>query len=321
VAAAAGPAPVPDPQPVPPRAVPDEPPADAGPPNEPPNELPATRRPDEREAEPGPDRPAAPAPPADSPAAATGPPPVADRPCPRCGAANPHTRRLCGRCGAQLAAPEVLAAAAPPPWWRRVLRRQEHVRQAGYRPRRRAWRRPRVALPVVVLVLAAGGWFARAALADLFAFARDSSAKPVALTVVHPSGSSRAAGHPAGSAFDGYSNRYWAPDTTGSGRGQYLEAEFDRPVRVQKVLITPGCSADEGTFLTQGRPSEVTVRLYTADGRSRSTSLSLDDGAGAQEFALRGSGVVGVRVVVDASRGTGAGRRLAVAEVEFYGHR
>ncbi len=246
-------------------------------------------------------------------------PSLPDRPCPRCRADNAPGRRLCHRCGAVL---DIATASAPVlvlPWWRRIFRRSEHLMRAGYRPQRRAWRRPRVALPVVVLALAAAAWFARAELAELFTFAQDRATEPAALRPSKESASTSAPGHPARAAFDGYTNHYWAPAKAGSGSGQYIEAAFRKPVHVARILITSGCSTDEGDYLTQARPWHVAVRLYTADGHLRDQDLTLKDKTGEQSFRVSGTNVVRVRFTTTTSYGVTAGHRLAIAEIELFG--
>lgn len=175
--------------------------------------------------------------------------------------------------------------------------------------------------PVVVLALAAAGWFARSELTGLVILVHDHTTKQAAL---HPdtwAASSSAPGHPAKMAFDGFSNRYWAPAAPGKGIGQYVEAGFHHSVHLETVLITPGCSVDDGTFLTQARPARITLTLTSAGGRTTRRTLSLDDQAGPQTFTVHASGSVRIRLTTDASYGAGRGRRVAVAEVEFFGRR
>lgn len=258
---------------------------------------------------------------------APGPARLPDRPCPRCRAANPAERHLCARCGAVLdpqapapAAP-VPVPEAPQPWWRRLLRRPERTVAAGYRPRTRTRRRlrPRAVWPVVVVVLALVGWLVRGQLSDLVSTVRDRSAKPAPLHPNAATASSADPAHPAGMAFDGYANRYWAPAAPGAGVGQYVQAAFPHPVRLVTLLITPGCSTDDGTFLTQARPSRITLTFYDPAGRPTTRTVTLHDQAGPQTFEVHASDVAKVRLTTDASYGASGGHRLAVAEVEFFG--
>ncbi|WP_307826473.1 discoidin domain-containing protein [Streptomyces pactum] len=244
------------------------------------------------------------------------------RPCPRCRADNATDRRLCTRCGALLDTTGASDRHPPLPWWRRFLRwGSERELAAGSRPRGGRWPRPRLALPLTVLLLAGLAWFARSYLNEAFTFTRDQTSKPEALRPDTTRASSEASGHRAGAAFDGFNNRYWAPARAGAGHGQYLEADFAVPVRLRKVIITPGTSAKQDEFLSQARPSEITVTLTTADGDRSTKALNLEDQAGQQTFDLRGTDVVRVRLTADAAFGARPDRRLAVAEVEFFGRR
>ncbi|MBB5936591.1 NADase-type glycan-binding domain-containing protein [Streptomyces zagrosensis] len=193
--------------------------------------------------------------------------------------------------------------------------------EAGSRPRHRTWPRPRLALPLTLLVVLAVLFFARSQLTDVFTFTQDQTGKPEALRPDHGRASSEATGHRAGAALDGFSNRYWAPLATGPGTGQYLEATFESPIRLQKLLIISGRSANQDEFLTQARPAELTVTLITARGERSTKAVNLKDQPGQQTFDVRGSDVVRVRLTVDAAYGASAKRRLAIAEVEFFGRR
>ncbi|MFH8371600.1 NADase-type glycan-binding domain-containing protein [Streptomyces sp. NPDC018031] len=253
------------------------------------------------------------------------PPAAAPRPvraCPRCRADNATDRKLCSRCGALLDPVAASGQHPPLPWWRKFFRwGSERELAAGARPRHRAWPRPRLALPITVLLLAGLAWFARSQLSEVFTFTQDQTAKPEALRPETVRASSEASGHRAGAAFDGFNNRYWAPAAGGPGDGQYLEAEFAAPVRLRKVIITSGSSAKQDEFLLHARPAGITVTLTTADGDRSTKAINLKDQAGEQTFDLRGSDVVKVRLTSDAAFGARSDRRLAIAEVEFFGRR
>ncbi|WEV28904.1 hypothetical protein OYE22_29745 [Streptomyces sp. 71268] len=282
------------------------------------------RRPGDRREDahdPGPDHRVAPAP--DDPGPAPGPVTrTGSRPCPRCRADNPHERRFCQRCGAQLGDPARAPGQNRLPWWRRLFGRdRDRVLEAGSRPRHRTWPRPRLALPLTLLILLAAAYFARSQLSDALTFTQDQTGKPEALRPAEARASSEAGGHRAGAAFDGFTNRYWAPADTGPATGQYLEATFEKPVRLRKLLVISGRSANQDEFLTQARPAELTVTLFTTDGERSTKAVNLKDQPGQQTFDVRGSDVVRVRLAVDAAYGASAKRRVAVAEVEFFGRR
>ncbi|WP_116210048.1 discoidin domain-containing protein [Streptomyces olivoreticuli] len=174
---------------------------------------------------------------------------------------------------------------------------------------------------MTLLLVIGAVWFARSGLPGVFTFTQDRTSKPEALRPTDVRGSSEAPGHPAGSAFDGFSNRYWAPADTGQATGQYLEADFDKPVRLRELLITSGSSANQDEFLTTARPAQITVTLVSSDGHRSTKEINLKDQPGQQTFGIRGSDVVRVRLTDRTDFGTRPDRRLAIAEVEFFGRR
>ncbi|MCX4788114.1 MULTISPECIES: NADase-type glycan-binding domain-containing protein [unclassified Streptomyces] len=260
--------------------------------------------------------------PPDPPHTPPGPPPATPVRCPYCRTENDPDRTLCIRCAL------LLDPGAPPgirpPWWRRILRgRPRQAPTAGTRPRRRLWRRPRLTLPILLIVVACGVWFALPHLSGWFGFAKDETGTPEAVPPTRFRASSTAPGHSAGAAFDGFTNRYWAPSAAGpeTGVGQYLECDFEQPVRVLKLVVFSGTSTKMDEFLTQARPARITVQLTSADGTRVTRKLRVKDQPGQQTFDLRGSEVVRARLTTDTTYGAGKDRRLAVAEVEFFGRR
>ncbi|MFD3486850.1 NADase-type glycan-binding domain-containing protein [Streptomyces sp. NPDC058665] len=278
----------------------------------------APRRPGEDADQPAPGPDAFPDVPDTEPATAptvTGPPIV----CPHCRTENTPDRTLCVRC-ALLLDPGPPPAIRPP-WWRRILNRgprQSPV--AGTRPGR-GWRRPRVGLPIVLILLAVGIWFALPHMSGLFGLAKEETGKPESVPPAECRASSAQSGHPAGAAIDGYNNRFWAPKETGEGIGEFLECDFTEPVRLLKLLVFSGTSARKDEFLTQARPARITVQLTSQDGELTTRTLRLRDQAGEQTFDLRGTDTVRARLTVDSAYGTGEDRRVALAEVEFFGRR
>ncbi|MFE7387289.1 discoidin domain-containing protein [Streptomyces sp. NPDC057582] len=314
-APAPAPAPVPAPTPVhpsPPLTPPSTPPPAPAP-------AVAPRRPDETtEPVPGPE--AHPVPSPGPPITPPPAPPVATVRCPNCRTENAADRTLCIRCALLLdpgPAPEL-----PPPWWRRIFRRRpRRAPLAGARPRRRLWRRPSLALPLTLILVAALVWFGLPHLSGLLGFAKKETGSPESVPPSAFRSSSRAPGHPAGAAFDGFNNRYWAPKNVGAGVGEYVECDFDQPVRVMKLIVFPGTSAKVDEFLTQARPEKITVVLTSADGRKVSKRIRLKDQAGPQTFDVVGVETVRARLTTDEVYGAGNGRRLAIAEIEFFGRR
>ncbi|MEV0580891.1 hypothetical protein OG521_02635 [Streptomyces sp. NBC_01463] len=171
----------------------------------------------------------------------------------------------------------------------------------------------------MLILLAVGIWFALPYLPGLFGFAKEETGAPESVVPSAFRSSSAASGHPARAAFDGFNNRYWAPGETGDGAGEYLECTFAQPVRLLKMVVFSGTSARKDEFLTQARPARLTVVLTSKDGKKTTRTIRLTDQAGQQTFDLRGSETVSARLTVDSAYGTGKGRRVAVAEVEFFG--
>ncbi|MET7648398.1 hypothetical protein ABZS83_33205 [Streptomyces sp. NPDC005426] len=173
----------------------------------------------------------------------------------------------------------------------------------------------------MVLLLLAGIWFALPHLSGLFGIAKEETGAPEAVVPSAYLSSSAAPGHPAAAAFDGFNNRYWAPRESDDGVGAYLECAFTQPVRLLKMVVFSGTSARKDEFLTQARPARITVVLTSKDGKETTRRIRLADQAGQQTFDVRGSDTVRVRITVASAYGTGKGRRVAMAEVEFFGHR
>jgi hypothetical protein len=238
-------------------------------------------------------------------------PPAGDLYCPECGTGNARSRALCERCGAPLA----LAADAPRlPWWRR----RPPGYQAGARPARRSWRRPRVSVPIVLAALLVAAVLGRGSLGRAVDYVRDQASTPRAVQPNAATASSSAAGHPAAAAFDGATNRCWMPTAAGSATGQHLDATFAPPVRLLKVVVFAGCSPDKDVFVRQGRPRQLTLDIDAADGTRTTATIELADQPGQQTFTVRAPDVAAVRITVTAAYQVPRGAHVAIAEVEFY---
>jgi hypothetical protein len=269
----------------------------------------AVRRPDERPE------------PAPQPQRAAGPEerrPSGDRYCPECGAGNARTRALCDRCGARLEVAEAAQAAGP--WWRRIIpggrSRQYRV---GERPPGRRRRRPRLGVPILVAVLVVGGVAARHQIRRLGDYVRDQVSTPSAVNPRTEQASSAAPHHPAQAAFDNASNRCWMPNRTGQGIGQYLRVDFERPVRLLKVIVLSGCSTEKDEFLRQGRPRGLQIATMTDAGHRAVHEIMLADQPGQQIFTLREPDVRVVRITVTSTYGARPDTRVGIAEIEFFG--
>ncbi|WP_435768413.1 NADase-type glycan-binding domain-containing protein [Nocardioides sp. SYSU DS0651] len=285
------------------------------------SDEPAARKPGAPQ-QPGPQKPGAPAP------KARRPRPPADDPirhgdlvCGQCGIGNKPSRKFCRRCGTTLAEAEVARVG----WWRR-WRNKRRVKEAGSRPRGAHPRRFRPRVPAALLVLLAvlgiagvGGFAFREPLLGAVETVRDRIAgtEEVNPSAIRASSSQR--GHGAREARDGVSNHYWAPAAAGPGRGETLTVEFEEPIRLVEVLITPGISAeDEELFLTQGRPAELNAVVRRSDGSVEVKDLEFEDKVGPARFGIGVSDVTEVTFEIRrAYRGTADNSRTAIAEVEF----
>ncbi|MDT0319374.1 NADase-type glycan-binding domain-containing protein [Streptomyces millisiae] len=268
--------------------------------------------------------------PGEPPAPAPTPPPAADAAdapttnCPHCRAANPLDRTLCRRCGVPLAAPDRPPASPGPagrlPWWRRLFGRRSRQDRlaAGSRPEHRARRRVPW-WPVLLVVLAVAAWLGRDQLVGLFDDVRDRTSDPEALHPDEAGASSEAPDHPAGAAFDGLDNRYWAPAEPGQAAGEYLQARFAEAVNLRSLIVTPGSSANRDEFIDQARPAVIALTIVDADGGETREEIDLRDEPGPQTFEVSASDVVSVTLTVEAGYGEDADHHLAVAEVEFFG--
>ncbi|GKQ39120.1 hypothetical protein [Streptomyces sp. A012304] len=282
------------------------------------------RRPGERSADP--DDVPAPTDPQDTPATGTAPrspTPVHDLVCPACAQANPRTRTLCLRCGAVLTATVVTRERLS--WWERLLRRFRRPPRrlaAGQRPPSRAWRRPSLAIPITLALLLGGGYLARPHLGSLIDNLRNKTAEPTPVNPKFADASSHLRGHGPNLAFDGANNTYWAPAPVGAGTGEAVEARFEQPVTLEKLIIHTGVSVNKDEFLKQARPSVLDVELGEPGGAMVKKRLELEDKPGPQTLDLQGKNVSSVRFIVRSSYGAEAkGRHTAILEAEFFGRR
>ncbi|WP_239394383.1 zinc-ribbon domain-containing protein [Frankia sp. CiP3] len=227
--------------------------------------------------------------------------------CPACGTANRPDRNFCRRCGAALGGPADRARRLP--WWRRWRRRPRPARSLLWRV---------LTWLLIIALLAALGYaafvFGRKATDAI----RDKIAKPVPVHPTFVHASSEAPGHPAASAADGLSNRYWAPARTGPAQGEYVEFAFAGPVRLLDLIVHTGAAADQDVFLGQARPAELGLTAWTAGGDQVHTTLHLEDRLGEQKFHQVIGDVVHIRLTIKSDYGDAPERRVALGEVEFF---
>jgi ribosomal protein L40E len=238
--------------------------------------------------------------------------------CGSCGAGNAPTRKFCRRCGKELAEAQV----ARIPWWRRpFVRRARSGPDAGTRPKQRRQRRavPPVAKYVAVLVVLAGlVYLSRPLWSPVYENVMDRVEDADPVTPDRYTASSFAPGHRPGLVKDGFANRYWAPDTTGPVRGEWIKAEFAEPIRLVRMEVISGAGAKDAQFQAQGRPVDLTAVVTSSDGTESEQDVTLKDEAGVQLVDMGFSDVTAVELRIDkAVRGDRPRSRVAVAEIKL----
>ncbi|WP_269857395.1 NADase-type glycan-binding domain-containing protein [Streptomyces sp. RPT161] len=240
--------------------------------------------------------------------------------CPVCGTVNPESRHYCRRCAALLT---VTGHTETPPWWRRIFRRgakgPERIPMAGERPRLRGLRarwpvwavRAAIAVAVVVCLVLYTGQAVNAI--------EDHFTHPVPIHAQTITASHSDPGHKASNLDDGYNNTWWGDGVAGNGGGQYITADFGRPVHLLDLGITPGTSTQQDVYFQQARPLEMEVTLYHADNTTTVQRITLDDRPGFQVFSVRGSDVQMLRLTLESAYGASAKTEVAIAELEFFG--
>ncbi|WP_019071374.1 NADase-type glycan-binding domain-containing protein [Streptomyces hokutonensis] len=238
-------------------------------------------------------------------------------PCPWCATANRPDRHYCARCAMPMAGDEQVPGRLP--WWRRLLTfRSGEIPWAGDRPRlRRTFDRVLTwigAAIVLTLLIVLAVNIPRGVQAAKDHFAKRAPVSPDRVTA-----SRSFPGHKPELAFDKLNNTWWGPGLSQSGEGQWLEAKFDEPTRLLDVLITPGVSTRADQLNQSALPHRIEARITTADGKTSTRELSLDQGAGAQRRAFRVGDVTSVRFTLESAYGTSGSKQVAIAEIEFFG--
>ncbi|MFE2417560.1 NADase-type glycan-binding domain-containing protein [Streptomyces hokutonensis] len=238
-------------------------------------------------------------------------------PCPWCATANRPDRHYCARCAMPMAGDEQVAGRLP--WWRRLLTfRSGEIPWAGDRPRlRRTFDRVLTwigAAIVLTLLIVLAVNIPRGVQAAKDHFSKRAPVSPDRVTA-----SRSFPGHKPELAFDKLNNTWWGPGLSQSGEGQWLEAKFDEPTRLLDVLITPGVSTRADQLSQSALPHRIEARITTADGKTTTRELSLDQGAGAQRRAFRVGEVTSVRFTLESAYGTSGSKQVAIAEIEFFG--
>ncbi|MEU1401247.1 zinc ribbon domain-containing protein [Streptomyces sp. NPDC005728] len=238
-------------------------------------------------------------------------------PCPWCSTLNRPDRHYCARCAMPMAGERPVAGRLP--WWRRLpgLGHRE-TPWAGERPRlRRAFDRVLTwlgaALVLALLILLAVN------IPKGVQATRDHFAKRAPVAPDTYSASRSYPGHKPQLAFDKHSNTWWGPGVADSGQGQWIEAHFSEPTRLLDLIITPGVSTREDQISQSALPHRVEARITTADGKSTTRELTLDQGAGSQRIPFRVGKVTRVRFTLESAYQASTSKQVAIAEIEFFG--
>lgn len=237
--------------------------------------------------------------------------------CPWCSTPNRPDRHFCGRCALPMAESPQIPGQLP--WWRRLLTvRNGETPWAGDRPRlRRGFGRVLnwvVGALVLALLITAGLNTGKGIQAVRDHFAKRAPVAPDSFKA-----SRSYPGHGPQFVLDKLNNTWWGPGVSQSGKGEWLEARFDRPTRLLDLMITSGVSARPDQLSASALPHRVEARITTADGKTTTRYLTLDQGAGGQRRAFRVGDVTVVRFILDSAYGASADKQVSLAEIEFFG--
>jgi len=222
-------------------------------------------------------------------------------PCKVCGTANPIGARFCRRCAAPLTATAPAAGRSRMPRWFR--------RGGGGSP----WPR-RFVVVLLIAALVVAGYLLYPLAGDLVQNVRDKLATPAAVSPNRETASVEVPGHPVSAAVDGATNRYWGAPAV----GDWAQFEFAQPFRLLGVAIHTGASTDPAEFAATARPTALDLVVSTSDGTTTTLSIDLADKPGSQSTDTGISDVTAIRVVIRAAAGMGAGKDIALGEVEFF---
>ncbi|MFD8424716.1 NADase-type glycan-binding domain-containing protein [Streptomyces sp. NPDC059466] len=238
-------------------------------------------------------------------------------PCPWCATPNRPDRHFCGRCALPMAGERQTPGRLP--WWRRLFdSRNGQTPWAGDRPRLRRgfgrvinWVVGAVVLTLVVVAAMNTGTAVQAV--------KDHFAKRAPIGPDSYKASRSFPGHGAGLAFDKLNNTWWGPGVSQSGDGEWLEARFAQPTRLLDLVITPGVSTRADQLSQSALPHRIEARVTTANGKTSTRFLTLDQGAGGQSRKFRAGDVTAVRFIIRSAYGAAASKQVSIAEIEFFG--
>jgi hypothetical protein len=98
-----------------------------------------------------------------------------------------------------------------------------------------------------------------------------------------------------------------------------VEARFDQPTRLLDLIITSGVSTHADQLQQSALPHRLEARITTANGKTTTRFVTLDQSAGGQSRAFRTGDVVAVRFIIRSSYGIAANKQVSIAEIEFFG--
>ncbi|MEV7976476.1 zinc ribbon domain-containing protein [Streptomyces sp. NPDC086519] len=240
-------------------------------------------------------------------------------PCPWCATPNRPDRHFCTRCAMPMAGHPGTAASAHRPWWRRIFDfRNRETPWAGDRPRlRRTF--DRVLTWIVVALVLTGVTVLAVNTPKAISATRDHFAKRAQVSPDSYRASRSYAGHKPDLVFDKLNNTWWGPGVTQAGEGEWIEAHFDEPTRLLNVVITSGESTHNDQLKKSALPHRMTATIKTADGKTETREITLDQTAGGQTRDFRAADVVSVRFTIESSYQASADTQVAIAEIEFFG--
>ncbi|MEU3461114.1 zinc ribbon domain-containing protein [Streptomyces sp. NPDC006733] len=249
--------------------------------------------------------------PTGEPADETGPP------CPWCEVGNRPDRHFCRRCGMSLAErPGVPDARRP--WWRRMGNfGNRPAPWAGERPRlRRGFGRvfPWIAYGLVLALVI----YAALNVGTAWNAARDHFSKRAQVSPDSVAASRSFSGHPPKAVFDKLNNTWWGPGISQSAEGEWIEARFQEPTRLLDILITSGISVKASDLSAAALPRRMDAIITTADGKTSTLAVNLDQVSGPQRRKFRAENVVSVRFVIRSAFNAAADKQVSIAEIEFF---
>ncbi|MET1088456.1 MAG: hypothetical protein ABWY04_15270 [Arthrobacter sp.] len=131
--------------------------------------------------------------------------------------------------------------------------------------------------------------------------------------------SSEAPGRAAALTIDGNGMKSWSAAVPGNTADEYLEAEFEKPIRLLYMFISGGPSNNAEVFRTERRPTKMEIVTYGRENEQISlTGIELQDVSTAQRFYVSADEVSKIKIRILESTGP-AEASVSVAEVQFWG--